>query len=34
VVTGNVTDFLTAAKQSGRTKEAGLVVIAVPAAGA
>lgn len=33
VMTGNVTDFLTAAGQSGQTKESGLVVTAVPAAG-
>lgn len=33
VMTGNVTDFLTAAQQSGQTKEGGLVVTAVPAAG-
>ncbi|OLT22343.1 hypothetical protein BJF81_00295 [Ornithinimicrobium sp. CNJ-824] len=33
VMTGNVTDFLTAAGQSGQTKEAGLVVTATPAAG-
>src|SRR5690606_30851584 len=33
VMTGNVTDFLTAAGQSGQTKEAGLVVTAIPAAG-
>ncbi|WP_131103430.1 hypothetical protein [Ornithinimicrobium sufpigmenti] len=33
VMTGNVTDFLTAAGQSGQTKEVGLVVTAVPAAG-
>jgi hypothetical protein len=33
VMTGNVTDFLTAAGQSGQSKEAGLVVTAVPAAG-
>lgn len=32
VMTGNVTTFLTAAKQSGQTKEAGLVVTAAPAA--
>ena len=33
VMTGNVTDFLTAAGQSGQAKEAGLVVTATPAAG-
>ena len=33
VMTGNVTDFLTAAGQSGQTKETGLVVTAIPAAG-
>lgn len=33
VMTGNVTDFLTAAQQSGQAKEAGLVVTATPVAG-
>ncbi len=33
VMTGNVTDFLTAANQSGQHKEPGLVVTATPAAG-
>ncbi|WP_131104433.1 hypothetical protein [Ornithinimicrobium sufpigmenti] len=33
VMTGNVTDFLTAAQQSGQVKESGLVVTATPAAG-
>lgn len=33
VMTGNVTDFLTAAGQSGQTKETGLVVTATPVAG-
>ncbi len=33
VMTGNVTDFLTAAGQSGQQKETGLVVTAAPAAG-
>lgn len=33
VMTGNVTDFLTAAGQSGQQKEVGLVVTAAPAAG-
>jgi hypothetical protein len=33
VMTGNVTDFLTAANQSGQHKESGLVVTATPAAG-
>lgn len=33
VMTANVTDFLTAARQSGQTKETGLVVTAIPAAG-
>ncbi|SOC51181.1 hypothetical protein SAMN05421879_10165 [Ornithinimicrobium cerasi] len=33
VMTGNVTDFLTAARQGGQAKEPGLVVTAVPAAG-
>lgn len=32
VMTENVTTFLTAAKQSGQTKESGLVVTAIPAA--
>ncbi|AXH96011.1 hypothetical protein [Ornithinimicrobium avium] len=33
VMTANVTDFLTAAQQSGQSAESGLVVTAVPAAG-
>ncbi|MGD8202175.1 hypothetical protein ACQE98_16170 [Ornithinimicrobium sp. W1679] len=33
VMTGNVTDFLTAAGQSGQVKESGLVVTATPVAG-
>lgn len=33
VMTSNVSDFLTAAKQSGQVAESGLVVTAVPAAG-
>lgn len=33
VMTGNVTDFLTAAQQSGQQKESGLVVTATPSAG-
>src|SRR5699024_2780074 len=33
VMTRNVSDFLTAAKQSGQVAESGLVVTAVPAAG-